>query len=337
MNYAKSLVILSLAWATAARAAAPEDLSKQFEAEKNWKNVTIEVPGVQGAISGVVADGGRLRMDAFDGPMQSAADITAYQWGIFKYRPSFEKNCREIGPSIALIREERNSYTLKMKTIPLSGAAFKVRYENGSTANLPGFANKFLPIGYFQVDIQSNANALIKETKLKIDKTQAALMQQLEDQKELIARNGEIELDLTSLDDLVCDLITGQVTLSITTNVHYDAARLERKEFLKPEDVGRIYGAASKDMPAKASPAQLKVLGPAYIALALPEVKLTMNELAPSEFLRLYLQLFDEVSGQARQLTSSNLVDIANKMARYSSVKTWSNPQYTAVLNKVEE
>lgn len=331
----RSLIMLSTAWALSAQAHVKvPNLWNEADAQKNWQSVSVEIPGLEGRLSAVLTDGRKVRFENFGVPFTTTAKLESNQWGYFSRRDSFKQDCNLVGNIIDRVRARRTQYSLTFPVIANKPAFINVVHANGRKEQLRGPENRFEPIQWFRVKAEVLGAAVVLRSRLDIADFESKLVGQLERQKQAIAESGVVSLDLTSYDDVACDLLNGNIQLHVSVNHIYSQARLGRSPLFQAAEIDRLYSDLSKRASELESDVDAKIMMPAYLGIGLTKINRDIDQLATWEIQRLYRFLVDATSGRIQPLSNSRMAEIASQMDRLSQGNAMSTPVYTV---KIEE
>jgi len=330
MKNFKAFLLLPLTWMIAAEAHVKvPNLWVDAEAEKHWEDVTVLVPGLEGKISGVMTNGRKLRYDNFSGPFRAKGKLESSLWsGFFSSADKFKRDCHLIGGIIEREREKNHSFALSFPVVPHGSSFLTVVRQHGGQNELRGPDNKFEPIGFFKVDFETNGAAMVLATRLDLEAVKYKIMGQLNSRKESIARDGRVELDLSGLDDLACDMLNNRVKINVTINSIYSSAKLARTTLFSPTEIERIYADLAKRNAEMESGTDPKIMMPAYLSVSLKQNNREIDQLAGWEFQRLYTFLVDRSSGRPLSIPNSSWNEISSNMDRLSAENARSNSVY---------
>lgn len=336
------ILILACNWtfgALAATTASSEGLYKEWKRQSQWQDVSVSVEGLNRNFTGTLTESGRLRLDDFSGDISSQARVISSTWDGFGSQEAFKEYCNVTSNIIDDRSKVSTPFALEFGIVPMASGLYSITKSNGTKAFVSGAENKFKPFEWFQVTIESQPDSLTSKTLNNHQSKELVqrLIKQLEGDREGIAKSGTISLDLTQYTDLACDIIHGRAQIKVKTVVHYDAARLNRDLWISPQDLLRVYDEAQSRAKATPKSNDVHILSSAYLALAADKNGLGMDMMSPDEFLRLFNLLHNPTNGKLHQLSSSELVEVNEAMARIEQRGTWSITTYIPKLVEGEK
>jgi hypothetical protein len=189
-------------------------------------------------------------------------------------------------------------------------------------------ATTFAPLDYFRVLVIPTSEAMIARTGLEIDRLQNDIISQLMAQKTTALAQGEVILDLTGLNDLVCDLVAGNVKMQIQIPLHFTAAKLQHETRLTGEDAQKIYADVSARFKNQASAQDNLILGSILLGAAVQRDSNLKPEFRDDELVRLQSLLFVPGGFTLQTLDANALQVTAQLMDRLNDGYTSSMPVY---------
>jgi len=180
--------------------------------EAQWQTVSVTIPGLRGSINGFLTDDGKTKLDFMDGQIQADTQISSSEFKRYRDQAQYLSECAANVDAYPAYRALNNAYDLSLPIVGAQSAAL---------------ATKFAGIEYFKVQVAAKSDALmLKSGDIDTQSLGQALTVQLQNQKAKVEGSSQVHLDLTGLDDVVCDLIAGNVTISVEARTHYAAAKL---------------------------------------------------------------------------------------------------------------
>lgn len=243
------LLFLLAALSNVSMAQVCEPTSKEMERyrmQQTWTPRTLLIENGSTPVNGYVDQDSNFYFDDLSRKTRANVQLTIDPQN--KGLEEFYLFCnQEKGHLLRALRRNRynNKYALRVQYLP----------------SLSGFKNQPLQTqGYKEtsarLDLRFEDGSIVSHSD-KADenfKTDAIerLNQQLAGQKEF----GLLELDLTGLDDLVCDLVLGNASLSIFRSGYSKKPLVEQINQFKSTDVQSIYSALKEGLQAKQSKAK---------------------------------------------------------------------------------
>lgn len=316
----KALLFTSSVWAVSAQAhVTVSNLWQDFERQQKWEAVTLEVDGVQGALPAYLTEGKEILLGDVNGTFRSAAKIESPTWGLFHDRARFKGDCRLMNAAMDRLRKRNHAYSISLSAIPLSQGFYTVVHANGQREKLSGPANQIDLLSYFTIDIKQSPNALIASTMPDLEQLKNLMADQIGKQKKTFLQTGQLKLDLTSYDDVVCDLLNEEVEISLTLQTKGIQPKLTRIPLFQSSEIEKVYGEMNKRAADLNSRLDAKVMNSAYLSIALGNAGRDIDQLDAWEYDKLFGMLVDRSNGRLLQLGNERLKDISRSMDRFKS------------------
>lgn len=316
----KAFLITSSVWAASAQAHVTiPNLWADYERQQKWEAVTLEVEGVQGGLPAYLTEGKEIVMGDLNGTFRSAAKIESPTWGLFNSRARFKGDCRLMKSAMERFRKRNNAYSISLSAIPLSQGFYTVVRANGQREKLAGPANQIELLSYFTTDIKQNPSSMIAETMPDLELLKNQIADQIGKQKKSFMQTGQLKLDLTSYDDVVCDLLHGEIEISLTLQTKGVHPKLTRIPLFQSSEIEKVYGEMNKRAADLNPRLDAKVMNSAYLSIALGNSGHDIDQLDAWEYDKLFGMLVDRSNGRLLQLGNDRLKDISRSMDRFKS------------------
>lgn len=330
----KTAILIASAWASIAQAHVKvPNLWNDYNRQLKWEEVSVQAEGVKGQLRAYLSEDKSVQLDEASGNFVSAANLTSSSWGMLRRKSAFIEDCHLIVGAIDRIRTKRFPFTLTMSVIPMSAQAnLLVTRKSGSQEQLPGPVNEIGLTGIFDVELKPGPDALVSKTGLDIEIFQNELLSQLGKQKASLMATGQVVFDLTTFDDVACDLLNNKASLVVAVNTKFVRPKLVRTPLFETSEIERLIGGLVKRNAELADGADPKVMNPAYLSLELVNIRRGIDELDAWEFARLHGLLFDPVTGQMRSLPNQKMSEVASSMDRLATQNGGGKMSYTLKL-----
>lgn len=295
-------LILSLFIAVSAlRAAAAEDLEQQAEREAKWKKITLELPGMQAEAAAYTTENGGIRLIALPEKQTSALKISGRD-GLFRYvrnGAKAAKVCKDLASTLDYELESNNRFQFEVFVNALRALTLETQIHEVKAEAILAYVNGSSPL----------------MTPARLKKLQAELNSLASAKQDEVRKSGILKIDWQGVDDLVCDLLSGNAELKVRLTVSFDAAELRRKEVLSARQVQDLAERLSS-MPvseqsavsrAVSRAANLGVILQSQLGAGYPAF--TQNKLH-----KLYPQILNPTDGQVLAVTADTAAKIARRL-----------------------
>ncbi len=330
---------LSIAWAQIAQASSsPESLYKEWKRQQNWEDVQIQVEGLGKPIQGTLTEKKSLRLADFSGVMPTQGRLQSMTWDGLQTQAQFKEYCQLTADDVSARSELETPFVLEFPIVPMKNGAYLVTRQNGSKQYIVGVENKFRPFEWFKVQVVSKPGSITEKT-LRSDQRQileSGIASQLEDLRSTMAATATMSIDLTHYTDVACDLVHNQVEIRVETVVHYDAARLNREQFIPDEAITSVYQELRERSRRISNSKDIRLMSAAYLGLAIEHAGLNLDIFRPDEFARLFNLFHNPSNGQTYQLAASDLVEVSQAMTRLEQKQSWSMTTYVPTVEAGE-
>lgn len=316
----KAFLVSSSVWAAAAQAHVKvENLSADYDRQQKWETVSLEIEGVQGSLPALLTEGKQILFNDLNGTFRSATKIESSGWGRFGSRSAFKRDCKLMSTVMEKTRARNYNYAIWLSALPLSQGFYTVVHANGQRETLAGPSNQIDLLDYFTIEINPAPNSLTATTMPDMNALKNSLVDQIAKQKKTFRESGQLKLDLTSYDDIVCDLLNEEVEISLTIQTKGVQPKLTRVPLFQSSEIEKIYGEMNKRAADLNRRADAKVMNSAYLTVALGNSGRDIDQLDAWEYDKLFGLLVERTNGQLLQLGNDRLKDVSRSMDRFKS------------------
>lgn len=214
----------------------------QYMAQKNWQSVTIG-DGLNGVLplTGYVDSKNNFYFEDLSRKSEVKGQITIDPKNV----EQFHALCKSESSKLYSARWHRTGNTYQAQ----------VRYA----PPLPQSSNNpFLDQGYVDDELEIKAefepDSLVRKFDYHYRSTINSVVKKLNDQLKTSNSFGEIELDLTNLDDVVCDLATKKLKLSLVRKGRSRHPLIQQQIRTRPEDLKSVYSNLKQELSTATSP-----------------------------------------------------------------------------------
>ncbi len=333
MRIYKAIILAAAVVSAAAQAKKQDsqDLWSELEKEKSWQSVSIEVPGLKGNITGFMTDSGEVHLDQVGQVIESEATIHSPVISKHKSTKRYLEECDVLGGKIlAGLRKLKHPFTLRMKVYPARSSNLNLIVQGQPVTSI---GTQFQELGYFKAELAVKPKAyLVEGGILDVVKFQNEVVRQLANQRAEIQKTGVVELDLTGLDEVACDLVSGQAQLKILSNMHYSDAKLKREARIRGDEFAKVYGRVKGSWQSMGSLKRNTVMAGAKLGLAIERELNLIPNLSDDEVVRLHDLMFESTRNELRSIGSYEFAELAARLDVLSRGSTYSNPIYHAQI-----
>lgn len=221
----KRIWLIVLSTMAGANLALAQGLEEQAERETNWRTLSASFPGFTGSTRFAVTESGKLRLIELSSLYRTDLKVGGNE-GIFKsrYKAQWKRQCAGLRGALEYELENKNRYSFDVLVNPLNAAKSREVETNVHEVRVEpalSFVNGAVP--------------LTSPSRLKA--VQTALTQLFQAERENIARDGRFKVEMSGVDDVVCDLLMGQVRFDVGLVANFDAAYLRRHEVLSAREL----------------------------------------------------------------------------------------------------
>lgn len=220
------LLVPSIAFGKICKEVSP--LMKEFRKQSQWQEITVQDKTSPVVIQGSLDLQNNFYPYKISGRHKVAAELELDNRK--SHRDMFIRNCRDYSGAASRLRFSRETNF---------GTQFKARVQY--LPSLEGFNNaplEALETGSLQLQIEYGPNSLINRLA-RPDEVKQQIFQQLNTQLSTESV-GVYELDLSNLDDFVCDLAHGQATLGVYRRMFSVDPLVQQEELVSERDLQRI-------------------------------------------------------------------------------------------------
>lgn len=308
MNFANlialSLSFLSLGSAAAQTCAPASKEMAQYQAQRNWRAHSIPGEGDVAPVLGYVDPDGNFYFGDLSrgGALASILSVDPKNRG-FK---SFFKYCA--AGKLDYLRSMRrnregNRYRLSLRYLP----------ELTGFANDPFKAQKMKDVEN-TLRVQFGADSSIDTYEWSAQSIKKDLVAELNRQ---IAEQplGQVDLDLTGWDDVVCDLVQGKVQLSISRSALSEGPNVELKKEVEPQEISLAYR-KMREAAASANGKEQTIFAAAR-ALGKLEADRQVGTWAESRGFTVMQKMMNAEMSRLKDLDESALICVADQLQTY--------------------
>jgi|GEM_PF-2917240 hypothetical protein len=308
MKYFISLLILLSPLAKAQECPMISKEMAQYFSQKNWKPYEVKNSALQG-ISGYMDESGGFHFESMSRSGKYPVQVT-----METENEDFLKDCENFDSKgrylrLKRINHENNSFLLKVRFLPA----------------LQGFTNtplkdQDLKRVDFAVSLDFSKDSLVTQYDFRPEALQTEVRRKISDQISRSPKFGEYQIDLSGMDDLVCDLIQGKAALSIRSSFISKAPLVTQTQNYNPQDVQTVYQGLHREFPQVQG--KEKTLYTAGRLVAELEQQRRVQTLKSSEAFPVVKKLMNQEMDQLLDLDADQLSCLIDQMQSYKQDKT---------------
>lgn len=316
------MLILAICFSVITAQAAPNDppedqdrLWNQYEKESSFQPVTLQSPGLTGDIRGFLLPDGRVKLSFVGSEIKTEAQISSPEFANYVDEQRYRLICDHGESRFPEIRAKKHSYQLKFKIFPMQQDQALSVTSNGKNWSTDNLSTEFQPVEFIYPKVTVQPDAASLQAGLSSNQIVDLFASQLK--KESLPDSGEINLNLTSYDDVACDLIEGKINIRFMMAIHFDSPLLFHETRMTENQMARVYEKVRSTWQPPSDADQAKILAGYRLAGGTAEANLNTT-LKSQEILRLYRLLFD-AQIHLKTLTSADYSPTAKRMDLLSS------------------
>lgn len=261
--------------------------------EDTWSIGSVTFPTLGNTITGYITNSGNFRMDTLG---KTKAEIKISGGYFTKYKKTAATFCSSVGSTLDTTKfQTKHTYSLSGFAYPLADneiSQSELKIEN--KPNLVRISVKLTPLANSFLDI-----SVAREFETSLAKV-------LNSNLSRIAKSGEFNVELSQVDDVMCDLILGQSKLEINYTVSFELAKHIRTVLITPNDFSVVYEALRKTENKASSIAQKNLIFGAHLTrIFKSELNKPVDELGQDNFLRIASSMIDTEKASLKNILAS--------------------------------
>lgn len=310
--------------------------------EDAWEPVQIFTENFSLLGDGFVTPDGELRVRSINPSVHLKANLITKRTST-RHLHVFKNSCRRLEHGFYTIGEDNNAYKIKLKIPGLSpDELYNSVAINGRGERIP-FQRVRQDIQYtvrsFKMSFLNGSNTLRfsrHETRDIEKRIKDQVSSQLQDESGANAK--DIILDLSTLDEVVCDWVLGLAQFGFETQISFSAAKLNRKVTVSESQIRRIMADMEHRFSPRPSKVESAVLSSAHLSFALQaEAKTNISTLGENRFLHLWSGLYDFEKSEVRKMKEEGILQLSRSLDILSPSTVNQTAHFMTIFSEVIE
>lgn len=289
---------------SAANAQSEFALEKRAEREALWEKTAIRFPEVAEPAAALRTEAGKLRLLELSRSYVVRAAVHGRQGNFrrVKSKQHLTKACGDLASVVDLEVSEGHSFWLKFLANPIHQEGWK----------RIGLENKLQDLKV-EALLTYRESSVPLVTPARLKQLEAELNRYFERESRQITQSGYVNLHWIGIDDLVCDLLSGNIDLKIRLIARFEAAELRRRTVLSEVQVQQLTQ-QMQTMPVSEQSAMNRLLSrSANLGVLLQqELGSSYDDFMTRKFHRFVGQTLNTVNGALAPMD----VDVARRVSR---------------------
>lgn len=314
----KSIVfILGVIFCGSAVQANDDALYTESLKQENW---TVVEMGSENVIGGSFGNGfltseGRFRLNElnYEIPLKAKIDSETFNK---KDKGQINQYCLLRKKAPHLIEGDKTLQRISL-WLPLLGTG-ETNWglvRNGKIHEGSAPAQQLLKIKSLTLKASFLPESATARTKVNETQVKSELNQSFEEVRQGLLNNGEAQLTIVGRQDLICDLLSGEGSLSVTAVYEFQNAKIQRTPFVSPRDVlGMSESLKSIDVSNLSAEDRRQVFAVALGYDIGINRQLTPTGIGPFRLLRLIRGLIQPNTGTLKNLSNFDIENVANSL-----------------------